>query len=170
MVINQNMIDTDRMAIKLNGKGKIVIKRHYLQDSEHYFVTFSKTSSLTINEEKIDLSNSLLRLYNMSFSEGKIELNCLLLKNMSLRTIYFATDKGTIDTYEASFIPEPEDPTISVDINFSVNDISQIITDPQMFKDMLNSNVVNGSAKDLAKYNLVPNFSLVIDDKIKLKK
>ena len=169
MTTNENMIDTERMAIKFDG-GKAVIKKHYLQDTEHYLVTFSKDFSIFFNNKEIDFSNSILKLYNLSFIENGVKIKGVLIKNMSLKTIYFATDAGTIDTYEASFIPEPEEPVSTIDLKIPLNGVTKIILDPNMINDMINSNIITNNAQELSRYGLIPRFSLITQNKIKLKK
>lgn len=164
MVINESMKDTNRMAIRLKSGAKVVIKRHYLENKEYYVAT-SDSSSLFLDS---DNSHNMLTVRSMVFDENDIRLYCLSIRNMAIESVYYNND-GVIDVYERSFVPEPEDPVITSSLNLFLDDVDNIITDEDMFKDMLSSNIINAPIEILDKYGLVPLFSVIKDGKVMIK-
>lgn len=169
MVINESMKNTDRMAIKLKNGSKIVITRHYLEGNEYYLVNSSSETRLNINGEYFDNTRSIISLSSLVFDENDIRLSGMIIKNMTIKTVHFATDDGFIDTFEVSEPKEPEESIITEEVYLFLEDVDKVITDPEMFLDMLKSNIIDATAEELAKYDLIPSFSVVESGKIKIK-
>ena len=170
MVINESMKDTERMAIKLKNGSKVVITRHYLEGKEYYLVNSSGYTTLSIGGEFFDSSRSIISLESLVFDESDIRLSGMIIRNMAIKTVYFANNEGYLDTYEVSYVPEPEEPVITKGLDLFLDDVDKVITDPNMFLDMLNSNKIDATSEELAKYDLIPSFSVIKGDKIKVKK
>lgn len=147
---NEEMYNTNRMAIKLADDSKLYIDRMEIDDIERYIVTLS--SNAYINGVNLN-DNSIIMFSKMLIAEEGITLKTIIQENIAIRERYFVND-GFLDTHYRSYIPMPEEYTGSREMFLELSNIEEICTDLDMFKDMMDNKLIIGKPEDLADYGL----------------
>lgn len=155
-----HMLNTNRLAIKTAEMGKFVIERVTLNDKVFFKVIIPKT--YRIDAFNINLDNSLLLLNRLDIYNDFAEINVTLYENMGIKTYHIIDQRGYLHDIYNMYILEPEEKTGILPINISLKGIRTFITDPDMFTEMYDNNLVKAEDDVLIKYDLYePKFNVI---------
>jgi len=166
MKVNENMVDTGRMALMLKNGSKVIITRHYFEGNECFLVNISNNIELQAEDGKIDFSNSIIMLNFLVLDDDDLTINGILIENIAIRTVYIINDNGYLDSYEMLYTPEPEEDVLERGVNLMFGEVDRVVTDSAMYNDMFDSNKIDASINALHKYDLMPSNCLIKGDKI----
>ncbi len=147
---HEDMIGTERMAIKSKNGVKIVIERKTIDNSEQYLI--KPSDNVVINDMEIP-KGILLFLTKLIFEEGNIYIDAIVLANVGLRTVW-VNQNGLLHEFIGSYPIEPEEDVYSGNINLSIYDVEEISIDLEMFSDMMKNELIVGTPSEIGKYGL----------------
>ena len=165
MKTNEQMQDTNRMAIKIDGDYKVTFDRLILSTSEEYVIHIPWY--LNINGTEID-DNDLLLLRKLIFKDDQIIIDSLLIKNLNYRTIYF-NNNGVIDSYYEGYNPNPEEESYAKRFNIKLTTIKELSNYLDMFKEMMKKKIIQGTPEELSKYGLYYSQISLLEKKLAKK-
>lgn len=155
---NEEMYNTNRMAIKLADDSRLYIDRMEIDDIERYIVTLSANAYINGISRTY---NSIILFNKMLIAEEGITLRTIIQDNIAIKEKYFVND-GFLDTHYRSYTPMPEEYTSSREMFLELKNIVEICTDLDMFKDMMDNRLIIGKPEELIKYNLYyPQFKVL---------
>ena len=150
MKANEEMKDTNRMAIKLKNGAKIAIERKNIDDSEQYLLMIP--DDVLIGNMEVP-NGVLLFLNKLVFYNGNIILDGVVLVNVCLKTVW-VNQQGLLHEFVASYPLEPEEDIYSGELKLNLYNVEEISTDLDMFKDMMKSDMIDATPHELGKYGL----------------
>ena len=150
MKTHEEMIGTNRMAIKLKDGAKIGIERKTIDDSEQYLLQIP--DNVLINNMQVP-NGVLLFLRKLTFYDKDITLDGIVLVNVGLRTVW-VNQQGLLHEFIGSYPIEPEEDTYSGELKLNLSNVEEISTDLEMFNDMMKSELIDATPYELGEYGL----------------
>lgn len=174
MKVNEKMIGTERCVLKRKDESKVVIERKDLGEQYTYIVKLP-IDKLKISryDKVIDLEHTLIFLTEAVLFEDGVILSLIFTTNYAIEKVLFFDEYEEIREMSIPKICEPEEDVVTLDTIIEINGIKEIITDPDMFLDMVYDGVITGDVKYFDKYDVrVPKFKVLkgglsCDNKVK---
>lgn len=162
MVDSKLMKGTDRLVFKLKDNTKVIINREYINENEFYFINITQNIDYILSDFAKECGY-LLQLHNIFLEEDYMNINFSIIENACLKEEYHVFNGNELHRINAIHKSFPEEEIRTIPGVFNVIDIKEITGDEKMIEDMINSDILSTTSKDLAKYNifLEPKLSLV---------
>lgn len=147
----ERMRETNRIAIKFDTNGKIVIRKENMDNHDLYLVDFSSNTKI----EGVSLgSDALVFLDSMNVNKDNITLSAYVRTNVCEKEVYFVNGSGYIDTMYSIFIKEPEEDDKEFDISISIQNVEKIIPDMDMLNSMIKEGIIKDDEGNLGMYGI----------------
>lgn len=166
MLYNPVMKGTNRIAIK-SKKGKFLIVKNYVDDVSCLFFIFPKDShiALSLNGDVVDITSENVALFvsKMEIREKEISLQINGYTNVFMDIDYDAFDDIDYDDiveYYNMTTDEPEEETHSFECRCDIEEIDEVIADPNLFIELLNDETIVADEETLEKHQLLPNIRM----------
>lgn len=147
---NEEMNNTNRIAIRLKDNSKVYIDRMYIDDKECIVIKMSEGSVI----KDANMSEYSVMLFQKMLLDGdSITLRILVEENIAYKEKYFVNN-GYLDTHYRSYIPMPEEHIKIREMFLELSSVEEISADLALFKDLMSNKRIVAKTDDLARYDL----------------
>ncbi|MBQ6282211.1 MAG: hypothetical protein IJK66_01585 [Bacilli bacterium] len=150
MKTHEEMIGTERFAMKTKNGSKIAVERKVIDDKEQYILKLS--DNITINNMNIP-KGVIFVLKKLIFSDNDVTIDGVVLVNVGLRTVW-VNQNGYLHEFIGSYPIEPEEDVYSGNIKLDFADVEEISADLDLFKDMMDEGMIDATPYELSQYGL----------------
>ena len=147
---HEDMIGTERMAIKSKNGVKIAIEKILMDGHEQYQI--KPSNNVSLKGMKIP-DGILLFLSMLLFADGNIYIDAIILGNVGLRKM-IVIQNGYMREVIGSYQIEPEEDLLSGEKHLLIKDVDEISIDLNMFREMMKNELIVGTPEELARYGL----------------
>lgn len=156
-----NMLNTNRLAIKTEEMGKFVIEKKIINNEKKYLVTLPDI--YRFENIRINMKNVLIFLSRLDIYDNFAEMHIGICENMAIKEYLIIDPNGFIRNASSLYVPEPEDRAETFGTRIKLKKLKSIITDPDMFNEMLDENLIRADKEILKKYDLYEHKYEVIE-------